>query len=142
VFRRTSLDTTVIVAGASIRADSTFDADGDRLGDGPDRSVIVGTSTLDESATTIWLLAVAKPDRLTAIEYVPLETFRKTYSPRASVMLDRRMPVPTSVTVAPGTGAADSSTTVPDTVGFEHQPRSQRVHKSRSDQGANHALLL
>ena len=114
----TSLVTTLIVAGASIRFASDLVALTTTVSVRLARlSAMAGTSTFAAETTTSLRVAVAKPGSATVIRYVPLDTFRKLYSPLAPDVVVLLLPAgPVSVTVAPGTAAPDWSSTFPETV--------------------------
>src|SRR6185312_7246170 len=108
---------TLIVAGAStscvsvLVAETTTVSVSDAI-----FSVSFGTMTVAlPPTTTLPAVAGAKPTIVAVTSYVPTATFKNVYAPLTAVVATVRPEGPVSWTVAPGTAAPCSSTTVPVT---------------------------
>src|SRR5688572_11856940 len=136
-----SLLTTVMVAGALTREDSALDAV--TTTSSPRRAIFIvvdGTST-GAPATVTSLLSLEKPMRVTVTLCVPSGTPVKVYLPSLFVVANLLAPGPVSWTFAPGTGAPDSSTTVPVTVPPAVWGRAGTVETSSIESARNRGLM-
>src|SRR5688572_15235885 len=113
----TSLETTLMVAGAFTSSDSPLVAV--TTTSSPGRvilRVVAGTVALPPSETTTSWDSLLNPTRVAVTLWVPGGTPVKVYRPSFPLTANLLAPGPISCTFAPGRGAPDSSTSDPETV--------------------------